>query len=182
MFGAVVIEADHLTWLMLDLFKVTLCFTIWLLYSAITHSSNPVRIAAFCVVWCRCTQIKTYSWDNAQVVLVGNKSDLDDERIVSTDRGRQLAHQLGKWWSSSVNFRSFSLSIVDDIFMSSKSAVRRWTNYIQVNCPLPLWLTNPSTDMTSIYTPRLWSTLIYIAHRSQYKNMESEALKGRQLI
>jgi len=42
-----------------------------------------------------CTQIKTYSWDNAQVVLVGNKCDLDDERVVSTDRGRQLAHQLG---------------------------------------------------------------------------------------
>jgi len=41
------------------------------------------------------TQIKTYSWDNAQVVLVGNKCDLEDERVVSTDRGRQLADQLG---------------------------------------------------------------------------------------
>ena len=44
---------------------------------------------------CRCTQIKTYSWDNAQVVLVGNKCDLDDERVVSTDRGRQLSQQMG---------------------------------------------------------------------------------------
>jgi len=42
-----------------------------------------------------CTQIKTYSWDNAQVVLVGNKCDLEEERVVSTDRGRQLADQLG---------------------------------------------------------------------------------------
>ncbi|RUS78395.1 hypothetical protein EGW08_013843, partial [Elysia chlorotica] len=41
-----------------------------------------------------CTQIKTYSWDNAQVVLVGNKCDLEDERVVSTDRGKQLADQL----------------------------------------------------------------------------------------
>ncbi|XP_018497609.1 ras-related protein Rab-3 isoform X1 [Galendromus occidentalis] len=45
------------------------------------------------------TQIKTYSWDNAQVVLVvsfpGNKCDMEDERVVSTDRGRQLAEQLG---------------------------------------------------------------------------------------
>jgi hypothetical protein len=24
----------------------------------------------------RCTQIKTYSWDNAQVILVGNKCDM----------------------------------------------------------------------------------------------------------
>ncbi|CAH8861563.1 unnamed protein product [Trichobilharzia szidati] len=41
------------------------------------------------------TQIKTYSWDNAQVVLVGNKCDLVDDRAVSVDRGRHLAHQLG---------------------------------------------------------------------------------------
>lgn len=41
------------------------------------------------------TQIKTYSWDNAQVILVGNKSDMEDERVVSTDRGKQLAEQLG---------------------------------------------------------------------------------------
>ncbi|KAF8794390.1 ras-related protein Rab-3-like [Argiope bruennichi] len=41
------------------------------------------------------TQIKTYSWDNAQVVLVGNKCDMEDERVVSTERGKQLADQLG---------------------------------------------------------------------------------------
>lgn len=43
----------------------------------------------------RCTQIKTYSWENAQVVLVGNKCDMDGERVVSLERGRQLADQLG---------------------------------------------------------------------------------------
>lgn len=41
------------------------------------------------------TQIKTYSWDNAQVILVGNKCDMEDERVVSTERGKQLADQLG---------------------------------------------------------------------------------------
>ncbi|CAD6192176.1 unnamed protein product [Caenorhabditis auriculariae] len=41
-----------------------------------------------------CTQIKTYSWENAQVVLVGNKCDMDAERVVSVERGRQLADQL----------------------------------------------------------------------------------------
>lgn len=41
------------------------------------------------------TQIKTYSWDNAQVVLVGNKCDLNDERVVSIERGRQLAQHMG---------------------------------------------------------------------------------------
>ncbi|KAJ8732804.1 hypothetical protein PYW07_015403 [Mythimna separata] len=41
------------------------------------------------------TQIKTYSWDNAQVILVGNKCDMEEERVVSTERGMQLAEQLG---------------------------------------------------------------------------------------
>jgi hypothetical protein len=40
-----------------------------------------------------------YSWDNAQVVLVGNKCDLEDERVISTERGKRLADQLGSRWS-----------------------------------------------------------------------------------
>ncbi|OAF64909.1 Ras-related protein Rab-27B [Intoshia linei] len=42
-----------------------------------------------------CSQIKTYSWDNAQVVLVGNKFDLNESRVISTERGKQLADQMG---------------------------------------------------------------------------------------
>lgn len=41
------------------------------------------------------TQIKNYSWDNAQVILVGNKCDMEEERVISTERGKQLADQLG---------------------------------------------------------------------------------------
>ncbi|XP_064415873.1 ras-related protein Rab-3B [Latimeria chalumnae] len=41
------------------------------------------------------TQIKTYSWDNAQVVLVGNKCDVEDERVVPAEKGKHLADQLG---------------------------------------------------------------------------------------
>ncbi|EHB12951.1 Ras-related protein Rab-3D [Heterocephalus glaber] len=41
------------------------------------------------------TQIKTYSWDNAQVILVGNKCDLEDERVVPTEDGWRLANDLG---------------------------------------------------------------------------------------
>ena len=41
------------------------------------------------------TQIKNYSWDNAQVILVGNKCDMEDERVISFERGKQLAEQLG---------------------------------------------------------------------------------------
>ncbi|XP_035235299.1 ras-related protein Rab-3C isoform X2 [Anguilla anguilla] len=41
------------------------------------------------------TQIKTYSWDNAQVVLAGNKCDMEEERVVPAASGRMLAEQLG---------------------------------------------------------------------------------------
>nr|KAF6444922.1 RAB3B, member RAS oncogene family [Molossus molossus] len=43
------------------------------------------------------TQIKTYSWDNAQVILVGNKCDMEEERVVPTEKGRLLAEQLGMY-------------------------------------------------------------------------------------
>ncbi|XP_016143633.1 ras-related protein Rab-3A-like [Sinocyclocheilus grahami] len=53
------------------------------------------------------TQIKTYSWDNAQVLLVGNKCDMDDERVVASERGRQLSEHLG--------FEYFEASAKDNI-------------------------------------------------------------------
>lgn len=53
---------------------------------------------------CRATQIKTYSWDNAQVILVGNKCDMEDERIVPLEKGKHLADQLGTCHSSSIYF------------------------------------------------------------------------------
>lgn len=45
---------------------------------------------------CRATQIRTYSWDNAQVILVGNKCELEDERLVPTEDGQRLAEELGE--------------------------------------------------------------------------------------
>lgn len=62
-----------------------------LLFSFPRHTLDRMTI----VVVCRCTQIKTYSWDNAQVVLVGNKCDMEDERVISFERGKQLADSLG---------------------------------------------------------------------------------------
>lgn len=56
----------------------------------------------------RSTQIKTYSWDNAQVVLAGNKCDMEEERVVSVDSGRLLAEQLGK---SVTNIHPYVISV-----------------------------------------------------------------------
>ncbi|XP_056101125.1 RAB3D, member RAS oncogene family, a [Rhinichthys klamathensis goyatoka] len=53
------------------------------------------------------TQIKTYSWDNAQVILVGNKCDLEDDRLVAREDGQRLANELG--------FQFFEASAKDNI-------------------------------------------------------------------
>lgn len=68
-------EASNINWILL---------IIWI--NVFFFSTPPLR---------RVTQIKTYSWDNAQVILVGNKCDMEDERVISFERGKQLADQLG---------------------------------------------------------------------------------------
>lgn len=66
------------------------------------------------------TQIKTYSWDNAQVVLVGNKCDMPNERVVAAERGKQFADHLGlEFFETSakenVNVKQVFDSLVDNI-------------------------------------------------------------------
>uniref|UniRef100_A0A3Q2P7Y8 small monomeric GTPase n=1 Tax=Fundulus heteroclitus TaxID=8078 RepID=A0A3Q2P7Y8_FUNHE len=64
---------------------------IW--YNLLHNYSN---IKAFNkVLSFRASQIKTYSWDNAQVILVGNKCDLEDERVIATEDGQRLSEELG---------------------------------------------------------------------------------------
>ncbi|XP_057673441.1 RAB3D, member RAS oncogene family, b isoform X1 [Corythoichthys intestinalis] len=53
------------------------------------------------------TQIKTYSWDNAQVILIGNKCDLEDDRLIPTEDGQRLGEDLG--------FQFFEASAKDNI-------------------------------------------------------------------
>ncbi|CAJ1053549.1 LOW QUALITY PROTEIN: ras-related protein Rab-3D-like [Xyrichtys novacula] len=62
---------------------------------------------SFCAVQDWATQIKTYSWGNAQVALVGNKLDLEEDRQVPTEDGKRLATELG--------FQFFEASAKDNI-------------------------------------------------------------------
>lgn len=87
--------------------------------------------------WFRCTQIKTYSWDNAQVVLVGNKCDMEDERVVSYDRGRQLADQLGlEFFETSakenINVKAVFERLVDIICDKMAESIENDPNATQV--------------------------------------------------
>lgn len=56
-------------------------------------------------------QVKTYSWDNTQVVLVGNKCDMEEERVVTYEQGKKLAESLG--------FAFFETSAKDNINVRS---------------------------------------------------------------
>ncbi|XP_038148359.1 RAB3D, member RAS oncogene family, a [Cyprinodon tularosa] len=62
---------------------------------------------SFCAVQDWATQIKTYSWDSAQVVLVGNKLDLEDDRQVPKEDAQRVATELG--------FQFFEASAKDNI-------------------------------------------------------------------
>uniref|UniRef100_A0A8I3XCU6 Ras-related protein Rab-3 n=1 Tax=Callithrix jacchus TaxID=9483 RepID=A0A8I3XCU6_CALJA len=78
------------------------------------------------------TQIKTYSWDNAQVLLVGNKCDMEDERVVSSERGRQLADHLG--------FEFFEASAKDNINVK-QTFERLVDRSYEARCSRPAWAT-----------------------------------------
>lgn len=54
----------------------------------------------------RATQIKTYSWGNAQVVLVGNKADLEEERQVPAEEAQRLATELGQHAHTHAHYRA----------------------------------------------------------------------------
>lgn len=76
-------------------FKIDHSFCSWT--TTITSHELFLFTSAHIRFTYRVTQIKTYSWDNAQVVLVGNKCDLANDRAVSVDWGRRLAQQLGEY-------------------------------------------------------------------------------------
>uniref|UniRef100_A0A672NVW2 small monomeric GTPase n=2 Tax=Sinocyclocheilus grahami TaxID=75366 RepID=A0A672NVW2_SINGR len=74
------------------------------------------------------TQIKTYSWDNAQVILVGNKCDMDEERVVLFEKGKHLADQLGfEYYEASakenINVRQVFERLVDIICVKMSERV-----------------------------------------------------------
>ena len=53
--------------------------------------------------------MRDMSWENAQVVLVGNKSDLTESRVITKEQGEELAQTLG----SGVSY--FETSAKEDI-------------------------------------------------------------------
>lgn len=69
------------------------------------------------------TQIKTYSCDNAQVILVGNKCDMEDERVITTERGKQLADQLGVQFFETSAKENINIKVTKWIDISERKKV-----------------------------------------------------------
>ena len=69
--------------------------------------SSSLSLSFYRFLFRRASQVKTYSWDNTQVVLVGNKCDMEEERVVTYEQGKKMADQLG--------FAFFETSAKDNI-------------------------------------------------------------------
>lgn len=66
------------------------------IHNAWCFKSNTLVCVNVVLMFTRATQIKTYSWGNAQVVLVANKVDLEEDRQVPAEDGQRLATELGQ--------------------------------------------------------------------------------------
>ncbi|KAM6963169.1 ras-related protein Rab-3B [Aplochiton taeniatus] len=89
------------------------------------------------------TQIKTYSWDNAQVIMVGNKCDMDEERVLPAEKAKHLADQLGfEYFEASakenINVRQVFERLVDIICV-------KMSERVDVEAPM-----NPSAQTTRL--------------------------------
>lgn len=73
---------------------------VWRLAWMISQVGNQAKAGRRCqtaaLLLLRATQMKTYSWGNAQAVLVGNKVDLEEERQVPVEDAQRLATELGQ--------------------------------------------------------------------------------------
>lgn len=72
------------------------------------------------------TQIKTYSCDNAQVILVGNKCDMEDERVITTERGKQLADQLGVQFFETSAKENINIKVKEKKVDLTKKFLKNW--------------------------------------------------------
>uniref|UniRef100_A0A8C7XDE1 small monomeric GTPase n=1 Tax=Oryzias sinensis TaxID=183150 RepID=A0A8C7XDE1_9TELE len=92
------------------------------------QAEKKLELTTVCVCVSRATQIKTYSWDNAQVIMVGNKCDMEEERIVPLEKGKHLADQLGfEYYEASakenINVRQVFERLVDIICVKMSERV-----------------------------------------------------------
>ena len=83
----------------------------------------------------RATTIRDLSWENARIVLVGNKSDLTDVRTVTKENAEELAHSLGvKYIETSakddINVKQTFDTLVDEISEKMAETMEANPNFV----------------------------------------------------
>ncbi len=75
------------------------------------------------------------SWENAQVVLVGNKSDLTESRVITKEQGMELAQSLGiEYFEASakedINVKQTFETLVDLISEKMAESIEKNPNFV----------------------------------------------------
>ncbi len=83
----------------------------------------------------RSSTIKDMSWENAQVVLVGNKSDLTESRVITKEQGMELAQSLGiEYFEASakedINVKQTFETLVDFISEKMAESIEKNPNFV----------------------------------------------------
>jgi len=78
------------------------------------------------------------SWANARMVLVGNKCDLNDARVISMDAAKELAEQLGvEYFETSakdnINISRTFDTLVDEISEKMAESIEKNPNFMRPN-------------------------------------------------
>ena len=91
-----------------------------------SHPPSPLHATALCLSWCVCASfLLQYAPADVEVMLLGNKCDLENKRKVSTERGQMLAAGLGiKFFETSalsgLNVEEAFLTLARDILDKEK--------------------------------------------------------------
>ena len=100
-----------------------------LLFRGVTVASPPY------LSLCRAATIQDLSWENARAVLVGNKSDLSESRMVSEEQCRELSQNLGfEFFETSAkdgtNVKSTFEYLVDAISVKMAESIEKNPNFL----------------------------------------------------
>ena len=84
---------------------------------------------------CRSATVKDMSWENAQIVLVGNKSDLSESRVITKQQGMDLAESMGVYYfetsaKDDVNVKQTFETLVDLISEKMAESIEKNPNFV----------------------------------------------------
>lgn len=95
------------------------------------------------------------------MILVGNKCDMEDERVISTERGKQLADQLGK------NLENSGMEVGD--FGVGGRRFRGWDRVVDgtivTRCPINM---SQSSDHGIWYIYSSIDSIFPVSHQQTY--------------